>query len=273
MTDSKDTLTINRGSMKIVATITCAVLYAVGAYLTAYIPSPWGFGQFRPAVVIPAFFAVIFGPLPSGLGAALGTLIADSVKHGYLYPGSLIAAVPGNFIGFYIFGWICRRFSWARFIAATNITLISANFIVAFLYLYVYKFLYLSALPLSFTDIILLSAGLTVWWFVTMLPFILIVTPILIKAVSVSIPTIVPESVRVRSVRMDLPDTGLSLSMIIPGIILLTIGLITNFTEAGRFLIHINRLPSLTPLTGLLYGSGATLLILGAYHLIHKSRK
>jgi hypothetical protein len=82
----------------------CAALYGVGSLATAYIPSPWGFGQFRPAVIVPAFFAVIYGPIPAGIGAALGTLIADSVKHGYLYPGSLIAAVPGNFLGFYLFG-------------------------------------------------------------------------------------------------------------------------------------------------------------------------
>jgi hypothetical protein len=50
-------------SLRAVLTALCAALYAVGAYATAYIPSPWGFGQFRPAVVIPAFFAVVFGPL------------------------------------------------------------------------------------------------------------------------------------------------------------------------------------------------------------------
>ena len=88
-------------SVLTMATVMCAALYAVGSFVTAYIPSPWGFGQFRPAVVIPAFFAVLFGPMPAGIGAAIGTLIADSVKHGYLYHGSFLAAVPGNFIGFY----------------------------------------------------------------------------------------------------------------------------------------------------------------------------
>ena len=56
----------------------CASLYALGSFITANIPSPWGAGQFRPAVVIPSLFAVISGPFPAGIGAALGTLIADS---------------------------------------------------------------------------------------------------------------------------------------------------------------------------------------------------
>jgi uncharacterized membrane protein len=114
-----------RKSILTVATIMCAALYAISSFATAYIPSPWGFGQFRPGVVIPAFFAAIFGPMPAGIGAALGTLIADSVKHGYLYPGSYLAAVPGNFIGFYLFGYILRKkFNWGRFILASNVTLI-----------------------------------------------------------------------------------------------------------------------------------------------------
>ena len=59
----------------------CAVLYAMGSYLTAYISSPWGSGQFRPAVVIPAVFSTLFRPVVGGVGAAVGTLIVDSVKH------------------------------------------------------------------------------------------------------------------------------------------------------------------------------------------------
>ena len=90
-----------RKSILTVAMIMCAALYAVGSFATAYIPSPWGFGQFRPAVVIPAFFAAIFGPMPAGIGAAMGTLIADSVKHGYLYPGSYLAVDDLRFMGLF----------------------------------------------------------------------------------------------------------------------------------------------------------------------------
>src|SRR5512136_3023416 len=168
-------------SLIVIATALNAALYAVGAYVTSYIPSPWGIGQFRPAVVIPALFATIFGPWAGGIGAALGTLIADSIKHGGLYFGSLLAAVPGNFVGFFIFGYLLRKkFNWARFVSVTNLTLIIANLIVAFLYVFAFKLLY--APTVAFTQLtsdalVVLSIGLTLFWFVTMLPFVLLVTP------------------------------------------------------------------------------------------------
>jgi len=248
----------------------CAALYAIGSYTTAYIPSPWGFGQFRPAVVIPAFFAVIFGPLPAGIGAAIGTLIADSVKHGTLYFGSLFAAVPGNFFGFYLFGRICKRFSWGKFIVATNLTLSSANFMTAFLYVYVYKSLYLQAIKAGLTDILTLSLGLTVWWFVTMLPFVLVITPLLIKTISASMPSIVPEDVRNSTLKNDLPKIGFGLSLLIPGLILLSLGLLVTFTELGAIVLRANKLSGIDPLQILLYGSGVTLIPLGLYSLIRR---
>ena len=135
-------------SLLVVATAICAALYAVGSYATAYIPSPFGFGQFRPAVIVPALFGALFGPFPAAIGAALGTLIADSTKHGYLYPGSFLASVPGNFVGFFIFGYILKKkFTWTRFISASVITLAVANAMVAFLYMFIFKALYAQALP------------------------------------------------------------------------------------------------------------------------------
>ena len=93
-------------------------------------------------MVIPAFFAVVFGPLPAGIGAALGTLLVDSIKHGYLYPGSLISAVPGNFFGFYFMRKLLwKKFSWNKFIKVSNVGLLLANTIVAILYVFAYKLL------------------------------------------------------------------------------------------------------------------------------------
>jgi hypothetical protein len=45
-----------------------AVIYALFSFAAAYIQSPWGAGQFRPAVVIPALFATVFGPMSGGVG-------------------------------------------------------------------------------------------------------------------------------------------------------------------------------------------------------------
>jgi hypothetical protein len=214
----------------------CAALYAIGSYLTAYIPSPWGAGQFRPAVVVPAFFAVVFGPLPAGVGAALGTLIADSAKYGYLYPGSILAAVPGNFIGFYLFGLITRRFSWGRFILASNVTLTVANFIVAVLYVMVFKILYLGDpkyIAFSSQALLVFIVGLTIWWFVTMLPFVLLVTPFLIRVTSYAMPSLVGPDIRGQTLRQELPMNLLSLAFLVPGASMLVIGLSLVYSALG----------------------------------------
>jgi len=231
-------------SLTVSGTAICAALYAIGSYLTAYIPSPLGVGQFRPAVIVPAFFAVVFGPLPAGIGAALGTLIADSAKHLQLYPGSYLAAVPGNFIGFYLFGRITKRFTWGRFVLASNITLTLANFIVAALYVLVFKIVYLGDpkyLAFSPQALVVFIVGLTIWWFVTMLPFVLIVTPLLIRAAAQAAPAIVPPTVRSHSLRKELPQRLFSLALLGPGIVMIAVGLVTVFTPLGEQLAAPNK--------------------------------
>jgi uncharacterized membrane protein len=256
-------------SLLIIATAMCAALYAVGSYATAYIPSPWGFGQFRPAVIIPSLFGAIFGPIPAAVGAAMGTLIADSTKHGTLYMGSLLAAVPGNFIGFYIFGYIVKKkFNWARFISASVITLVIANAIVAFLYIFLFKAIYMQALAFSPNVLTFLSLGLTIYWFVTMLPFVLLVTPLLIRAVASAMPTIVPEEVRVKSLKTELPKTSFSLATITPGIVMLVIGFATTFTPLGAFTQNAAKLSSTLLIELMYYVGGATLIIIGLVALI-----
>jgi MFS family permease len=253
-------------SLLTVAMALCASLYAVGSYATAYIPSPWGFGQFRPAVVIPAFFATIFGPMPAAVGAAMGTLIADSAKHGYLYPGSYLAAVPGNFIGFYLFGYIVKKFNWRRFILASNVTLTVANLIVAFLYVFLFKVLYLNQqeyAEMAMSSLVSLSIGLTLWWFVTMLPFVLLVTPPLIRAVAAAVPSIVPEDVKIHSLKEELPKTTLSLAMLVPGLIMLLIGLATTYTGVGSYFSNTFGDPTSILIELMFYISGIALTCLG----------
>ena len=256
-----------RPSLIIISIAMCAALYAVGSYVTAYIPSPWGAGQFRPAVVIPSFFAVVFGPLPAGLGAALGTLIADSVKHGYLYPGSYLAAVPGNFLGFYLFGYITKkRFTWGRFVLASNVTLTLANFIVAALYVLVFKILYLgqeSYVNLSPEALVFFIIGLTIWWFVTMLPFVLLVTPLLIRAAALAFPAIVPNDVRANSLREEIPKKTFSMAMLIPGVIMLLIGLTVTYTALGVRMAGFFGETTMTLVQSMFYLSGAVLAIIG----------
>ena len=278
MANKTEPKTRSRTSLFVISMAMCAALYAIGSYLTAYIPSPWGIGQFRPAVIIPAFFATIFGGLPAGIGAALGTLIADSIKHGYLYPGSYLAAVPGNFIGFYLFGYIVKKkFTWGRFIIASNVTLTLANLIVAFLYVFAFKFLYANApqyTVLSTETLVWVSIGLTIWWFVTMLPFVLLVTPLLIRAIALAMPYIVPEDVRIHSLKAELPKTQFGLAMLVPGIIMIILGLATTYTVIGDLMSQAipSAIRSITMamIQLLFYGSGVVLSILGLMVLAGK---
>lgn len=222
-------------SLRITATIMCAALYAVGSYITSYIVSPWGVGQFRPAIVIPSLFAVVFGPWPAGVGAAIGTLIADSANVGGFNMGSLIAAVPGNFFGFYLMGWYLRKkFTWGRFITASVLTLVLANFMVAVLYVGIWMNLFMGQLPqLGLGGLTVFIVGLTVWWFVTMLPFAVLVTPPLIRAVVKAFPYLVDERVSAVTLKASPDDKELTLSLAVPAVIMLGLGLVMTFSGFG----------------------------------------
>lgn len=244
----------------------CAVLYAMGSYFTAYISSPWGFGQFRPAVVIPAVFSTLFGPLVGGLGAAVGTLIVDSVKHGHIYIRSLVAAVPGNFLGFYLFGVIMKRkFSWENFIKASQITLLVANAIVAFLYVYFRAFVEVSY-PVAFREAwIYVSLGLVAWWYVTMLPFVLLLGPPLIRAVASAFPGFVSEDIRSSTMRSEIPRRSFAMAMTLPGSLMLLVGIGITVSDPS-FIMALKLAPSPLILAGMqamFLGSGVILFILG----------
>jgi uncharacterized membrane protein len=84
----------------------CAALYAVFGRLTAGV-SFLGVG-FLPAVVIPAVFAVLYGPWVGGIGGAIGIFIRDLLVHGNALL-SLTAGVPANFILFFLIGYLAHR--------------------------------------------------------------------------------------------------------------------------------------------------------------------
>jgi len=95
-----------------------AALYAVVGILTnlGIVAPVVGVVRFWPAVVVPGVFAVLFGPLGGGIGAAIGIFISDMV-----YPGhgnallSLTVGVPSNFAGFYLIGYISRKnLNWRK---------------------------------------------------------------------------------------------------------------------------------------------------------------
>ena len=107
-----------------------AGLYALGSYLTAYIPTPW-LVQLRPAVVIPAVFAVLFGPLAGGLGAAAGTFIASIFTYGTAVL-TIFSGTPGNFACFYLLGRLSRPYSRRNFAAGTLVGFLAGSVIIGF---------------------------------------------------------------------------------------------------------------------------------------------
>ncbi len=248
------------------ATAINAVLYALGALVTAYIESPWGHGQFRPAIVIPSVFSIIFGPWVGGIGAAIGTLIADSIKHGHLYLPSLIAAVPANFIAFFIFGKLLeRKFDWTRFVYSSIICLLIGNLVCAILLVFYYTYIIPLFLPQFFIGLVF---GLTAWWYITMIPFQLLLVPILVKAVVSAYPSLVRREVFEASLKKELPTVQFSLALIIPGLLMLIFGIITLlYPSVAYSMVGILRkasvIVSLIQFMFLVTGSGALILGLG----------
>lgn len=91
----------------------CAALYAVVGRLTDLGITVGGVA-FWPAAVIPAVFAVLFGPWTGGIGAAIGIFIRDMLFHGDPLL-SLSAGVTANFAGFFILGYVSRTsLSWKK---------------------------------------------------------------------------------------------------------------------------------------------------------------
>ena len=115
---------------EIMLTGICGALYAVIGYLI-YIFLPItapgiGIVRFWPSVVIPSVFAVLFGPMVGGLGAAIGIFVSDTLIHNDPLL-SLTVGVISNFIGFYLIGLISRKtINW-------NKTLMISGIIITFL--------------------------------------------------------------------------------------------------------------------------------------------
>jgi len=168
-----------------------AALYAVAIAVTSPIPTPWGVGHFRPGVVIPAFFTVVFGPIVGGVGAAIGCFLGDFALSffGLTTPLlSLIAGVPGNFAGFYVLGWlISKRRSVASFIISSFIGLIVGNLIAALGVLAYFWFVVPEWVSWPLSMKISVVSGLTLFWVVTMVIFVVPLVPIIVGYVEPSL--------------------------------------------------------------------------------------
>jgi uncharacterized membrane protein len=95
-----------------------AALYAAIGLLLYYIfpvvtPTIGGV-KFWPVVVIPATFALLFGPVVGGVGAAIGIFISDMFTHGDPLL-SLTAGVTSNFVCFALIGYLSHKnLNWRK---------------------------------------------------------------------------------------------------------------------------------------------------------------
>jgi hypothetical protein len=85
----------------------CAAAYAAIGRLTDFGITFVGVA-FWPAAVIPAIFAVLYGPWIGGAGAAIGIFARDILFHGDPLL-SLTAGVTSNFVMFFIIGYVSQR--------------------------------------------------------------------------------------------------------------------------------------------------------------------
>jgi hypothetical protein len=174
---------------KVVTIVITAVLFTAAKGITGYIPSPWGVGQLYLASFVPLFFAVVSDTLSVAIGAAMGSFIGDML---FLLPIgatnpplALAAGVPANFVATLLFGWAVKKYrSWPSFITATVGFLTLGNLIAAGLVAVAGPLLFA---PLSFLTTAqaqgYLTLGLTVFWDTTSIPAVIIIVPILIRAV------------------------------------------------------------------------------------------
>ena len=98
-----------------------ALYVAVGYIFYSLIPISYGGVRFWPPVIVPAVFAVVFGPLVGGIGAAVGIFISDAVFGNNLLL-SLMAGVTSNFVAFFLIGYIAKKkIRWATPVVAYGI--------------------------------------------------------------------------------------------------------------------------------------------------------
>jgi uncharacterized membrane protein len=158
-------------TIEIAMTGICAALYAVMGYviyLFLPITTPGvGIVRFWPNVVIPAIFAVLFGPLVGGFGAAIGIFISDILIHGDPLL-SLSAGVTSNFICFYLLGDISRRnIDWSKTIAFSSIVFSIGIVILEYVLLTYFSLnsaiLFISLSVASYSVAVLLGQFLSEW--------------------------------------------------------------------------------------------------------------
>lgn len=212
-----------------------AALYAAAVAATSFIPTPWGVGNFRPGVLIPAFFTIVYGPLIGAAGAAIGCFIGDLALSLFNLTNpllSLVAGVPANFVGFYLLGWLFSRCpSWSAFVVSSFASLVVGNLIAALGVVGFFSTVmpFWSSWPMDVK--IATIFGFTFFWVATMIPFVIPLMPPLLRAIR---PVLGASggNLKIREIAWGKPG-GMLNSTIIVSLILATLYAIVMYTPLG----------------------------------------
>ena len=115
-----------------------AALYAIVGVLTNMgITAPAvGVVKFWPAVIVPAIFAVLFGPWVGGIGAGIGIFVSDMIHPGHGIPLlSLTVGCTSNFTGFYLVGLLSRmKLKWRDILVLLTIGSVALTGMIGYLF-------------------------------------------------------------------------------------------------------------------------------------------
>ena len=173
-----------------------AALYAVVGLFTYFGIVVYNV-RFWPAVIVPATFAILFGPYIGGVGAAIGIFISDILYGHHDALLSLLVGVPSNFLGFFIIGKLANyKSSYLRMIIASIVGLGVGSIIIG-LGLWGYSNIF--ALPFSSPNAP--STGWTIyiglisalWTFISEIPFLIFVVPPLVRILENTLPDMLVE--------------------------------------------------------------------------------
>ena len=181
---------INKTRLIMLVSINAALYTSVG-YLT-YAGIVVQGVRFWPAVVVPAVFSVLFGPVVGGLGAAIGIFLSDMLSHGLLFL-SISVGVTSNFAAFYFLGYYMKEYTLRRYLIFSTVSLLIGSSIIG---VGVWGWSQFFALPGSsgVTPMPLVGALSTfLWTFISEIPFLLILVPPIVEAVKKALPYIQQE--------------------------------------------------------------------------------
>jgi len=165
-----------------------ASLYTVVGYMT-YLGIVMFGVRFWPAVVVPAVFSVLFGPIVGGVGAAIGIFICDMLSHGMPLL-SLSVGVTSNFIAFYILGHMTREYSLKRYMIAATFSLLVGSAIIGIGVCAWSQFFLLPGAVEVYPMPMIAAWSTFLWTFISEIPFLLILVPPMVEAAKKIVPRV-----------------------------------------------------------------------------------